>query len=248
MQQRQRWYEIGLVLGVSLGQSAVYSVMSLVDKLTRPAPLSQQATNLNPSLVPDRQWLDLTYQLLDICFDLVPVLLVFYLLSRESPGPVRLLGMDGRRWRFDLLSGFGLAAIIGIPGLGLYYAAKVLGINSNIVPAGLPDVWWAIPVLVLAAAQNAVLEEVIVVGYLVTRLREMWGVWPVVLASALLRGTYHLYQGFGGFIGNAAMGVVFALFFLRYRRLWPLVIAHTLLDVVAFVGYAVFAGKLDWIR
>jgi len=42
---------------------------------------------------------------------------------------------------------------------------------------------------------------------------------------AVLRGSYHLYQGFGGFLGNAAMGVVFAVVFRRTRRLWPLVIA-----------------------
>ena len=41
------------------------------------------------------------------------------------------------------------------------------------------------------------------------------------------------------------MGVVFGLFYLRYRRVMPLVVAHTLLDVVAFVGYSLFQEELD---
>lgn len=245
---RQRWNEIGLVLGVSLGQSAIYSIVSLIAKLTREAPLNQQAARLNTSLAPDRPWLDLTYQLLRIIFALVPVLLAVHFLNRDPGGARNLLGLDNRRWGRDLAAGSGLAALIGLPGLGLYFGARELGLNATVVPAGLPEVWWAVPVLVLAAAQNAVLEEVIVVGYLVTRLREAWRLPAVVAASALLRGSYHLYQGFGAFVGNAIMGAVFTLVFLRYGRLWPLIIAHTLLDIVAFVGYAVLADHLHWIR
>ena len=114
--------------------------------------------------------------------------------------------------------------------------------------ANLPDVWWAVPVLILAAAANGVLEEVVVVGYLLTRLRELgWRTWHAIAASALLRGSYHLYQGFGAFVGNAIMGVVFALFFLRTRRVLPLVIAHTLLDVAAFVGYSALRGRVGFL-
>jgi membrane protease YdiL (CAAX protease family) len=141
-----------------------------------------------------------------------------------------------------------LAAAIGVPGLLLYRAAHALGLNAIVVPTGLPHVWWGVPVLILAAAQNAILEEVIVVGYLITRLRDMgWQPRVVIAASAVLRGSYHLYQGFGAFAGNAIMGVVFALFFMRTRRVMPLIIAHTLLDVTAFVGYTYLHGVVSWI-
>ncbi len=245
----RRRNEVLLVLGVSLGQSAVYSIVSLIAKLTAEGSLNQQASRMNTSLAPGRPWLDLTYQLLRIFFALVPVLLAIHFLNRDPGGARGLLGLDGRRPAFDFLGGTALAAAIGLPGLGLYYVARELGFNTTVVPAGLPDVWWAVPVLLLAAAQNAVLEEIIVVGYLVTRLRELgWGVPAVVAASALLRGSYHLYQGFGAFVGNAVMGVVFALVYLRYRRIGPLIVAHTLLDVVAFVGYVVLADHLKWIQ
>ena len=57
------------------------------------------------------------------------------------------------------------------------------------------------------------------VGYLLDRFGKFgWTTTAAFLASALLRGSYHLYQGFGPFIGNFAMGLVFCLF---YRPLWP---------------------------
>ena len=241
--------EIVLVLLLSLGMSAVYSVVSLAAKLTAGKPLGQQTATLNPSLSP-RPYLDLTYQLLEIFFDLVPVALALYLLMRDRIKPTLELGLDHRRPRFDLGWGFGLAAAIGLPGLLLVYAAQELGINARIVPAALAPYWWTVPVLILAAVQNAVLEEVLVVGYLMTRLRtiEMPTVW-IVVVSAVLRGSYHLYQGFGAFVGNAVMGVVFALFFLRYKRVMPLIVAHSVLDVVAFVGYQALPDAwMSWLR
>jgi membrane protease YdiL (CAAX protease family) len=103
-------------------------------------------------------------------------------------------------------------------------------------------------VLVAAAVANALAEELVVVAYLITRLRQLGqsGV-GAALASAALRGSYHLYQGFGGFVGNLAMGLVFGRFWQRTHRLWPLVIAHAVIDTVAFVGYALLHGHVTWL-
>jgi membrane protease YdiL (CAAX protease family) len=236
-----------LVLALSLGQSAVYAVVSLTAKLTADRPLSQQTATMNASQSP-WPWLDLTYQLLGIAFALVPVLLAVHLLKRDRLDPPHL-GVDLRRPTADAGWGAALAAGIGIPGLLLVYVAAQLGLNAQLVPAALNPVWWAVPVLILAAMQNAVLEEVIVVGYLMTRLREMtWRTGAIIAASSLLRGSYHLYQGFGAFVGNAVMGVVFALFFLRTKRVLPLIIAHTILDIAAFVGYTLLPKNLlSWL-
>ncbi|MFD0519346.1 CPBP family intramembrane glutamic endopeptidase [Paractinoplanes durhamensis] len=240
--------EIVIVLFLSLGQSAVYAVVSLIAKLTAGKPLSSQAAVLNASRSP-RPYLDLTYQLLEIGFALIPVALVLYLLMRDHIPVRQTLGLTADRPGFDFGWGTLLAACIGIPGLALVYVAKLLGLNAQIVPAALQSVWWAVPVLVLSAIQNAVLEEVIVVGYLMTRLWSMSVpyVW-IVVASAVLRGSYHLYQGFGAFVGNAVMGVVFALFFFRSKRVMPLIVAHSILDIAAFVGYTLLpASWLTWL-
>lgn len=238
--------ELLLVLGVSIGASALISTLRIAERLTRGQPLSQQTAALNVSRLPDRPWFDLTDQLLRISLALIPVLLALHLLQRYPGGGARLIGLDHRRPGFDAATGLLLTAVIGIPGLAIYAAALQLGIGVRIVPAALAAAWWAVPVLVLSALQNALLEEVVGVGYLLTRLRELaWHPAAMILGHALLRGSYHLYQGFGGFIGNALMGVVFALFYLRYRRVMPLVVAHTLLDVVAFVGYDLFGEQVD---
>ena len=86
------------------------------------------------------------------------------------------------------------------------------------------------------------------VGYLISRLRQLgWGENRSVLASSVLRGSYHLYQGFGGFIGNVIMGLVFGRVWQRKQRLWALIAAHALIDVTAFVGYALLRGYVRWL-
>ena len=75
-------------------------------------------------------------------------------------------------------------------------------------------------------------------GYLFARLRDVgWGKWQIILGAALLRGSYHLYQGFGGFVGNVIMGVIFGWLYTRWGRVLPFVIAHVVIDAAIFVGY-----------
>ena len=238
-----------LVLGVSLGSSAVYAVLSIIEKLTRPVPLSQQTTAMNQSATPGRPWLDLAYQLAGIALPLVAVALALYLLNHIHRPAVdvragHFVGLDRREPARDLLRGVGLAAVIGIPGLGFYFLAKAIGINTQVSAANLEAVWWSAPVLVLAAIENALLEEVVMVGYLFTRWRQTGWSWPLVIGlSAVIRGSYHLYQGFGGFAGNIVMGLVLGLVFVRTRRVMPLVVCHSILDIVAFVGYSVLRAR-----
>lgn len=240
--------EVFVVLAVSLGQSAVYSLLRIVERLTRGVPLNQQTSTLNTAVTPDRPWLDLTYQLVGIAFALVPVLLALYLLSRTDSPVGRTIGLDVRRPGSDLGLGILIAAAVGVPGLGLYLGARELGLNTTVQASGLGENWWTVPVLILSAAQNALLEQVIMIGFLFTRLAQLhWPVVWIVIVSAVIRGSYHLYQGFGGFVGNAIMAVIFGLIYLRWKRLGPLVVAHTLLDVVAFVGYALLAPRVEWL-
>ena len=230
--------EIWIVLGLSLGQSAVYAIVEIIARLTEGTPLAHQSVALNPTRAV-RPYLDLTYQLLDVAFSLVPVALALFLLSARGRGVLRSIGFDLARPACDLATGIGLAAAIGIPGFGLYLGGRALGITVQVTASALNTYWWTVPVLILAALRNALVEEVVVVGYLMTRLEALrWPAVRVVAASALLRGAYHLYQGFGPFLGNVVMGVIFAEYFRRRRRTMPLVVAHTVLDVVAFVGYA----------
>ncbi|MXM64088.1 CPBP family intramembrane metalloprotease [Streptomyces sp. HUCO-GS316] len=236
-----------LVLGVSLGASGVSALISFVGSVTKPGGLKDQAATLNASAAPGRPWLDLAWQLFGIATALVPVALVAHFLLREGKS-LRTLGFDRTRPWSDLGRGAVIAAVIGSTGIAFYLAARGLGFNLTVVPEALPEVWWKYPVLVLSALENAIVEEVIVVGYVLRRLGQLgWTPGTALVASSVLRGSYHLYQGIGGFVGNMAMGVVFVYLYRRWGRVGPLVAAHALLDIGAFVGYALLAGKVSWL-
>lgn len=237
--------ELVIVLSVTFGLSAVEALLQLADSVLR--NLSAQKIPLNPR----RSHFDL----IDLGLNATVVVqliawggLGLYLLWRSGVTPARV-GLARFRWRPDLLGGIGLAALIGLPGLGLYLAARALGINASVIPSALGDTWWRVPMLTLTAFADGWAEEIIVVGYLLTRLEQLGVGGRAALAwSSLLRGAYHLYQGFGAGLGNVAMGLVFGFGWQRTGRLWPLVIAHGLIDTVAFVGYTLLAGHLGWLH
>jgi len=238
--------EIVLVLTVTLGLSGLRSLLALLDALLAPGSLADQSVAIN---APARrnELLDLLYQLSGVVQLVAWGALGAYLLWRSGVA-LRNIGLDRRRPGRDAALGALLAALIGIPGLGLYFLAHALGVNLTVLPSALGDTWWRIPVLVASAVANAVAEELLVVGYLITRLRQLgWAENGSLLASALLRGSYHLYQGFGGFVGNLVMGVVFGRVWQRTDRIWALVVAHSLIDVVAFAGYALLRGRVGWL-
>ena len=240
-----------LVLGVSLGRSAISSFLSILNKLTLEIPLNEQTTNMNPSYTPDRPWLDFLYQVANFVLPLVPVALALFLLTQLHPpakSATTLIGFDFKRFGRDSVQGFLIAAAIGIPGLGFYLLSRTLGINTNVSPANLTENWWTVPVYIAFALMNGVLEEVLMLGYLFTRWWQSgWSTLRIIIVSALIRGSYHLYQGFGGFIGNFVMGLFFGYLYTKTKRVMPLVIAHTLLDIVAFVGYALMKDLITWL-
>ena len=229
--------EVLIVLGLSLGSSAVYSIVRIVYLLNQETALSQQTAELNQP-ISSQPVFDLIYQLLAIVFGLVPVALVVWLLWNQHRPHLARFGVSRRGAGRDLLFGVVIVLVIGLPGLGVYLGGRALGISVNVVPSPLDTYWWTIPVLVLSALRAGLSEEFIVIGYLYARLADLgWNRWTIIVASAVFRGSYHLYQGFGAFVGNFAMGVFFGWLYTRYGRLLPLVVAHTLLDAAIFIGY-----------
>ncbi len=239
--------ELLLVLFLSIAASAARSLLSLVDSLTKQIALSDQTAVIVGTYRADRPWLDLAYQLLNIALALIPVLLVAHLLRRSGEG-LRGIGFDLRRPGSDLVRGAVLAAVIGGTGLVLYVVAYRMGLSVRIAAASTIAVWWTVPLLLLQAAYNAVLEEAITLGYLMRRLEQLGTrPWVAIGASALLRGCYHLYQGVGGFVGNVIMGALFGWLYRRWGRVMPMVVAHFLIDAVGFVGYYYLHGKVGWL-
>lgn len=238
--------EIAIVLLLTFGLSGASSILSLIEDALLAGNLADQTVALNTSSS-SLGIIDLLYQVLRILRLCAYAALGLYLLWRAGLGP-RLIGLAKPKARTDLLYGLGLAALIGLPGLAFYLVGNALGFNLTVVPSAIDDHWWRIPALVAYAFANSAAEEVLVVAYLISRLRRLGvGENRSLLASALLRGSYHLYQGVGGGVGNVVMGLVFGRIWQRTNRLWPLLIAHAVIDIVAFVGYTVLRDHLAWL-
>jgi membrane protease YdiL (CAAX protease family) len=225
--------EVLVVLSLSLLASAVFAVLDLLS-----GPLKGgYVASVNQSTQVARQ-------VASFVFGLAPAWLVVYLVRRSGEG-VDAIGLDVREPARDAVLGLELFAVVALGGLGVYLGSVAIGLNRFVVPVPPLGHWWTVPVLILNAIEAGLLEEVIVAAYLITRLRQLDLPPAVAVAiSALLRGSYHLYQGWGGFLGNLAMGLLFGLVFVRTRRAWPLVIAHVLLDVAAGVGFILFRRHL----
>lgn len=239
--------ELGVVLWVSLGAAAVRAVLAILDRLTVGEDLADQTASIVVSRAPDRPLLDLAYQLAGVLLALGPVALVWYLLRRSGEG-LAGIGLDASQPRRDIARGAVLALVIGGAGLGLYLIAYQLGLSVQIAAVTAEQFWWTTPVLLLIAAENALLEEVVILGYFLHRARQAgMSDGAAVAISSLIRGAYHLYQGFGGFVGNLIMGLIFGWLWLRWRRTWPFVIAHFLIDAAAFVGYLYLRDTVSWL-
>jgi membrane protease YdiL (CAAX protease family) len=244
-------FELVVVFLITLGMSGLSSLVSIIETQIKANQAHISLPQLEVPVAAPKSTvgiIDLVRQILAISQGLAWGALGLYLLWRGGVSLSRHLGLDLHRpWR-DLAAGVGLAALIGIPGLGLYLLANHLGFSLTVAASQLNDVWWRIPVTIGIAIENGFLEEVLVIGYLLTRLRQLRvGPWIGIGIAAVLRGSYHLYQGYGGFVGNALMGIVFGFVFLRWRRLWPLILAHALIDSTALIGYVLLHGHASWL-
>lgn len=225
--------EVLVVLSLTFLASAVFAV---IDVLTEPVRGEYRASVSQAPLF--------VTQLAGFVFGLAPVWLVVHLLRRSDEG-LEAIGFDTKTPRRDAILGAALFAVIALGGLAVYLGSVELGVNRFVIPVPPLGHWWTIPVLLMNALEAALTEEVIVAAYLITRLQQLsWSPRASVVGSAALRGSYHLYQGWGGFLGNLAMGAVFGWLFARTRRAWPLVVAHLLLDVAAGIGFILYRDRL----
>jgi membrane protease YdiL (CAAX protease family) len=249
--QSKRYYALEAtgVLGVSLGMSALYALLYLIRaEITVKGGISNTTATVVSGAASAHHLLDLADDLANILNGIFPALLALVLLFRDPGGRGFSIGFDRLRLGRDALQGVGFLALIGIPGLGLVWAAHEFGLNASLDVVNFPDVWYRIPYLLVSAFQNGALEEIVMIGYLLTRLRQIgWSDHRALVTSAVIRGGYHLYQGWGGFFGNLVMGLIFGWWFQRTRRVLPLLIAHFLLDSFSFVGYIYLKRHISWI-
>lgn len=125
--------------------------------------------------------------------------------------------------------------------MGWCFFAIIVGgiINAALQTGSLPTFHNNAPALIYAmfdSLQAGVVEELVVLAFLVVTLRQAgrpW--WEVTLVALVLRGAYHIYYG-PGVVGILVWAALFYWIYLRFRQLWPMMICHALWDAVAFLS------------
>jgi membrane protease YdiL (CAAX protease family) len=171
------------------------------------------------------------------CEAAVFLLLAAFLQVRGRAIP-RLIG--GRPRLRDLAAGLGLASIPTVFSLAVLAVAMIIepqlyaraGAGAARAAAPIAN-HWTLAIIVLASIVNPIFEEVFVCGYVISALSPWTGRWKALGASVAIRSLYHVYQGAYGCISVGLTGLLFGGWYVRYGRLWPLVIAHGLLDFLA---------------
>ena len=97
-------------------------------------------------------------------------------------------------------------------------------------------------VVVLASIVNPIFEEFLWVGYALPTLGVRLGPRWAMAVSVLLRIIVHFYQGIFNALSIGPIGVLFAAYYVRRRRVWPLVVAHLIMDALALAAFVKSAG------
>lgn len=266
-----RW-ELAIVLALSLGKSGVYAAVELAERYWR--DIAGQTVVLNRAQADTSifdliyQLLGVFFALVPV----VLVGYLFAREGRNFLRESGALGRSAGDHRprpilRDWAHGVGVFLVIGFGTLGVYHAARALELSPPVQYAAGTLYPHEALVLILRAVQNGVLEELIVVAYLFLRAKDLGLIanlplsapglsksalrgflgalpWRLLIATSVLRASYHLYQGVGAGVGNFLMGLVFGAYFLKRGRVAPLIIAHVVIDLVGFLGYRFFGPFL----
>lgn len=84
-----------------------------------------------------------------------------------------------------------------------------------------------------SALITPILEELLHRGVVYGRLRRMIGIWPSIIVSALIFAGLHF--NIVQFIYAFLLGIVFAIFVEKSKRLYPAVIAHIVANGIAVI-------------
>lgn len=215
-----RWCEVGLVLAVAIG-SSLFSAIHLL--IIGPNPVVDSSAL--------RWWSGTIHEI-------TALLLLWYVLKRSGRGFADI----GFKWS---LRDVKVGLLVTLVGIGFFYFGAVLlyaggyGIFGKIMSgpgarAFFPKASWpAVPFYLL----NPFFEELIVRAYLMTEIRGLTG--SATLATAIsvgIQGSYHLYYGWTTALLLTFLFLVFALYFARWGRAMPVVVAHEFFDLMGLLG------------
>ena len=158
----------------------------------------------------------------------------------KPPAPVRFaLTTVG-----SVLAGWaaaGAAMVLAVKGLGW----APMDVSRIAIEGNVPVL---LTMLALSWTTAAVGEEILFRGFLRSRVQALLGNGRhagliAVLVQAALFGLAHAYQGPTGILMTAGIGLAFGLIVLRTRSLWPVIVAHGLVDTISLLSLFAGAGR-----
>ena len=176
----------------------------------------------------------------------VVVLALVVALLRANGERLADLGFGARPVRESWLRGLLLAA-------GLFVLINIV-LNSALQALGVPGKPEAVPALFRDPREAPLWVWIAVVGggfteelqraFVITRFERQWGRTGLVLgiaADSVMFGLGHSYQGLLAMIGCGLSGLLYALIFLRRRRVADAMAAHAGFDLLsAAAAYALY--------
>jgi membrane protease YdiL (CAAX protease family) len=90
--------------------------------------------------------------------------------------------------------------------------------------------------ILLLLTVNSFYEEVLLIGYIFQRLKKI-NSFVIILISFLLRFTFHTYQGLESTIFVFTISVASGLYYIYYKKLWPIILAHCFGNILNFLDY-----------
>lgn len=159
-----------------------------------------------------------------------------WLVGARSGGPsalglVAMPALPLVAWSLGLAAA-GLLLIVVFHGI----ARSVGALDSDLLEQLLPRTARERRVFALLSVAAGASEELAYRGYAIPALTPLLGVAGAAILSTVVFGVIHAYQGILGIVRTGLMGGVLAWGFLATGSLWPPIIAHTLIDLVAGIA------------
>ena len=212
--------EFFIVISLAFGYSIIMSAIIFINYFLSGA--SYQYSNSDIALVSN-----IIYQVL------ILAMIFSFLNARESN--ITLSN------NFNIIKLLGICVILILSYYLFYYLFIIIATWSSSATinqtSNLTATKFSLIPIILFSASNGFFEEIIVVGYVIPVVTERRNSFYGLNVSVFIRLLYHLYQGPVAALHIIPMGLVFGLIFIKYKNIWPLVIAHFVLDVIALLQF-----------
>jgi len=186
-------------------------------------------------------------------FSVVPPLMFIIAVSNEGWSK---FGIKRPRWIADSLIAVGIwfvstfamaltlnmispsEAIAEVTSVNTVEVASELATAQTAMGSGGSIGWGTVLLCLVGLTANSITEELAMRGYLIPRFEELFKspAIAVVLSGAIF-ASYHMYQSMEHLAAVFVLALVYGIFFYFLRRLWPLMIAHTLTNMMIYLNF-----------